>query len=459
MNTNRSITSRRGNILAALMFTLLCGALCMTLLTHSISSNRIMSIRRARRTSLIELENRLSLEIHNIFHALNRIAPTSSDNSTSDLFSHENFPDHCSDETCIQHDFDISRSAIGGMEKTLARDRILATRTCDSYAMEAEIRSTILDGRVPFQLIPFLLKAELPSGEMPRHWLNSMGVNLPGELVPVIRSENTALDLKSVTRLALDLGGLELTWKEIRGRLGFPISDEPLPGGVYIIPSPDCIHAILVQGDLNRLVFSSHQGYQRILMDHQGQEYAMEYEPEGTILDCWVSGSLSRITFSENIVINGDCLSVSTGQNQGEESKAFHPDSRLTLLVSGDVTITSSLEKDSLGIRKIPSPGISIITGKSGVISNGGNDISLTGTDRITLDAAMITNGVLRNEKSKVTINGSLCAGGLDNQGNITMSFSPGEQSILRELSAENIHLIQGIHLVRIEEVYRDDIN
>ena len=459
MNTNRLNTCRRGNILAALMFTLLCGALCMTLLTHSISSHKIMSIRRARRDAINELENHLTLEVHDVFHKLNRTDPQFIDNPTIDLLSHESFPDHCSDATCIQHNFNVQQSTICSMKKTYIHDRILASRTYDSFALEAEVSATILDGRVPFQLIPFLIQADLPENVTPRQWLDSQGVKLPGELVPVIRSEDMGLNLKSAAQQALDLGGLELTWREIRGRLGVPISDEPLPGGIYLVPGTDRIHAILVQGDLDQLEFSSHPGYQRIRLDHQGREYFMEYEPEGTILDCWVSGSLSRKTFAENIVINGNCLSVSTNRDQGDEGKAFHPDSRITLLVSGSVTITSSLEKESMGIRRIPSPGISIVSGKSGAISGGGSGIDISGTETITLDAAVISSGVIRNGRGEVRINGSLGVGGIDNQGEITLTFSPGDQPVLRELSAGNLCLIQGIHLLRMEEVFRDDIN
>jgi len=453
------IAGRRGNILAALLFVLLCGALCMTLLTHTIGHHHIMKIRRTRVAALAELQDQLCLESHQIFHTLNRVDLDALDEPAIELFSLQTFPDRVTGPVHLQHIFSQEKSTLGNMERTQAHVRILATQSKGPYCMEGEVSSTFLEGAVPTQHIPLLLKAEVPAGISSREFLASQGVRLPNTVVPKVKAGGFDLELKRLIQRALDLGNLQLTWSEIRRRLGMEVTEAPPPPGVYLVQDSEHVHAVLVQGDLDELAFSSHGGYQRVQMSQGSDTYTMEYEPEGAILDCWISDPISTCVFSECIVINGNCLSVATRHEPGKELRAFHADSRITLLVSGQVTVTSSLEKEGLGVRRIPSPGISIVCGKNGVVNAGDQDIRLSAGDHSVLDASLITAHEVKNGKGSVRINGSICAGGLDNSGEIELAFVQGRQEVLEELSVRNLRLIHNIKLLRIEEVRRDDID
>lgn len=459
MKEKTLIEGSRGNILAAMLFVLLCGALCMTLLTHSIGHHRIMKIRRTRVAGLAELHDQLSLEIHQVFDTLNHVDLTSLEDPAAELFSLQTFPDRTSGSTRLQHFFSHENTSLGNLERLHAHARILATQSKGPYCMVGEIQSTFLQGAIPIQHIPLLLKAEVPAGQSAREWLSTRGVRLPGTVVPTLKAGGFDLELKRLIQRALDLGDLELTWSEVRRRLGLEVTEAPPPPGIYLVRDRERIHAILVQGDLNELKFSSHTGYQRIELTRGTRIYAMEYEPEGTILDCWIPDPLSTTVFSECIVVNGNCLSVATRHEPGEELHAFHPESHITLLVSGKVTVTSSLEREGLGVRRIPAPGISIVCGKSGAINAGDQGIHLSAGDHSVLDAALISTHELKNGKGSIRINGSICAENLDNSGEITFNFAKGQQGLLEELAVHNMRLIQSIKLLRIEEVRRDDID
>jgi len=446
-----------GSILAALLFTLLCGALCLTLLTHSIGHQRIMAIRRGHAAALLGLEDHLGLEIHHIFDTLNLADLNSFDDPVQELFSKDTFPDRTSGPARLRHDFRIFRSTTGGLERIKAFARIFATQIRGPYTMEAEIQGTFLAGSIPTQIIPFLLKAEVTAGISSRDWLHSQGVQVASTVVPLVKPEDFNLDLKRLTQRSLDLGDLELTWSEIRRKLGLPALEAPPPDGIYLVRDPECVHAILVQGDLDQLEFSSYPAYQCIRLTRGNTTLHMEYEPKGTIIDCWIPDPLSTTVFAECIVINGNCRSVATCRDQDENAKAFHPDSHILLLASGRVTVTSSLEREGLGIRRIPAPGISIVCGKSGALNAGGEGIQLSGPDGIALDASLITTGVLSNGDGAVQVNGSICAGGLDNTGEIKFTFVPGGQPLLQNLTVHNLRMIQGIQVLRIEEVRQDD--
>ncbi|MBN1197460.1 MAG: hypothetical protein JXA62_08650 [Candidatus Aminicenantes bacterium] len=459
MKKNILIEGCRGNILAAMLFVLLCGALCMTLLTHSIGHHRIMKIRRMRAAGLAELQDQLSLEIHRVFDTLNHVDLYSLEDPAVELFSLQTFPDHTSGSARLQHFFSHENTSIGNMDRIQVRLRVLAAQIKGRYCMEGEIQSTFLQGAVPIQHIPLLLQAHVPAGRSAREWLSTQGVRLPGTVVPTLKAGGFDLELKRLVQRALDLGNLELTWSEVRRRLGLEVTEAPPPPGIYLVRDSECIHAVLVQGDLNKLEFSSHPGYQYIKMTQGTNTYILEYEPEGTILDCWIPDPLSTTVFSECIVINGNCYSVATRQEPGKEIRAFHPDSRITLLVSGQVTVTSSLEREGLGVRRIPSPGISIVCGKTGAINAGDQGIQLSTGNHSVLDAALISAHDLTNSENSVHINGNICAGNLDNSGEITFTFARGQQDLLEELTARNIRLIQSIKLLRIEEVRRDEID
>lgn len=458
MKMCRWFQKRRGNILAALLLTMLCGTLCMTLLTHTIGHQRIMQIRRSRAIALAELSDSLNLETHQMFQTLNQADLHSLQNPAKILFSPQTFPDHDSDSVRFSHCFSIHFHANGNLKTSFARDRILCRQQEGPFAMEAEIGCTFLRGAVPVQRIPLLLKAEIPDEITTRSWLRSMGVEISSGAVPVVQPEGFDLNLKSLAQHALDLGDLELTWAEIRRRLNLPVMDTPLPPGVYLVRDPQRVHAVLVQGDLDKLEFAGYPAYQLIRLTRGHDTYQLEYSPGGGILDCWISDSLTAAEFSESVVINGDCRSVQVLSETGTPPPAFHCDSRILLLVSGKVCIDSSLKRDELGVRKISAPGLSIVCGKSGVFQAGTQGIHITAKDNVILDAGLITSGVLINSAGSLNVNGGVCAADLENAGRMQVTPVAGDHPILGNLTVQNLNMIESIRLLRIEEVPRDDM-
>ena len=454
MKTLSDKTRMRGNILVALLFVMLFATLSITLLTHSIGHQRIMRIRTLRSRALSSVRDDLNMEMHHVFSTTNHMDLSALVQPSRGIFSTENFPSRQTNMTDLAHDFTFRDSSCAGMEHHDVIDRIRATARHDPYEMEGEIQCRILSGAIPLRLVPIFLTGELPASTSAREWLWHRNVSVDGSTVPIVRETPITLDIKRIAINALHLEGTDLTWSEIRSRLGLPIMEAPPPPGVYLLRDLERIDAILVQGDLTKLGFCRTDAGQAIHLEQGGHTYVLEYEPEGTVVDCWDMAPISTTVFSECIVVNGNCPRISTIQDKEKPGKAFHPDSDIVLLVTGESAITSSLESDHLGIRHTSPPGLTLICGKSGILDQGESGITVDSGEDVTLDTSLITSGIISTSKESVNIHGTLCAGTLENKGKVSVEYAAGENRLLDDLLTHHLCLVQRIFLSRIEEVY-----
>jgi hypothetical protein len=179
------------------------------------------------------------------------------------------------------------------------------------------------------------------------------------------------------------------------------------------------VKCIFIQGDVERLVFSTADNIQKILVSKGGVAHEYHYKPrENYFINCDNLTQESWL-FKERIVVNGNIWSL-----EQEGDAAFIETAHITLFASGTVIIRSNLvtKTKNLDLQKIMSTGLTLVCASGTLFDREDSKPEIRieppdGKNETCIEASIITDGKLTNESPKLEISGSIYSKDLENQG------------------------------------------
>jgi len=282
--------------------------------------------------------------------------------------------------------------------------------------LKSDIFIDLLTGNIPLYLIPFFLNADI---EVPEEfYLNENHIDIKSRGQFLIDDSPVNFDVTGFLADALNLQGSLLCWKEVRQKFGFEISDDPIEKGIYILEDEGRIQSIFIQGDLEKLIFSCDEEFQKMVLVQDGQSHSISYKPGEDYFQCWIPSIPVQTVFNQNIVVNGNLWGLEQGQKP-----AFLESAEIKLLVSGRTRISTSLESQSLEIEKIRLNNLTLIAGAHDLYNPDGSQpvVTIDAEEKTTIQANILVQGRFENRNSETEIVGSLFAREIINQGRLTI--------------------------------------
>jgi hypothetical protein len=321
----------------------------------------------------------------------------------------------------------------------------------------------ILSGKLPLTIFPFFMNrgTENPGPVDTETFLRENNVINKSNKKVVIDNIEAELGIHDFLINALKITGTNLSWREIREKFGFPPSDEPIPLGIYFLVEDGDLETIFIQGDIERMIFSTQNQLQKIRLIKNTVPYELYYKPGESYFDCWDYSVTGEILYKEKIIVNGSVWSI-----EQEGDGAFAELADLTLLVTGKAVIRSNLEtaEPNLSLRQSKLSNLKLVCGKEHLehlFDGGGTESGLVidnidKTDPTNLQVSVIVDGKFTNKDSQLKLSGSLYCKDLENTGTIEINHIDAPVSENNYFSTMDFKYINQFLIHFIEEVYYD---
>jgi hypothetical protein len=226
-----------------------------------------------------------------------------------------------------------------------------------------DIHIAVLAGHIPLSAIPFLLDKNLPPEERNNFKEeNNITFILPSReiLRPRMSFSDGSLIPQDATPLlekALDIEIFrpqDVSAARLRSVLGLEESEESVPEGVYLIRNDMGLGGVYVQGDVEEMVTAIEGSFQVISFRMESGLWTLKFSPSQsqTVFRSPEEEETFGLVPLGIIIIDGKVLSLGGGQvDQGgnvclisdQEIPSLLPGINLTLVASGEITITSHL--------------------------------------------------------------------------------------------------------------------
>jgi hypothetical protein len=229
----------------------------------------------------------------------------------------------------------------------------------------------LIAGRLPLASLPFVIGRKLDEAEKGSFLgANNISVIKPagGGLAPdiiagqagVIPEDATGL-LAQALRVKL-FRPQDLTAAKLRGLLGLPASDEPVPDGVYLIKDDLGLGAVFVQGDVEEMIPAVDRGWQVVCFRRDGREWLLRFSPaEGrTEFRTPEGASCFDLVPTGVVIVNGRIGALGGGKIEPDgrvvmererEAACVLDGVRLSIISSDKVTISSHLILEGVNWR------------------------------------------------------------------------------------------------------------
>ncbi|MBW1717000.1 MAG: hypothetical protein JRJ77_14470 [Deltaproteobacteria bacterium] len=216
---------------------------------------------------------------------------------------------------------------------------------------------TLFTGNIPLSALP-LLKDKNTNHTPEKEFLekNNISVFSSGEdgsapkiylsedeLIPDTASEQIreALNIKIFKPQ-------DLSDQKLRQILGLEITDEPVPGGVYLIKDDLGLGGIFIQGDVEEMILALEQDYQIIKITHEAGVWILKFNPQ-TNETCFITPLETQyfdLTPKGIVIVNGGIKSLGGGfaNSSGEIEMLGQEEQVPSVLNSVNLTIISSEE-------------------------------------------------------------------------------------------------------------------
>ncbi|UCH92522.1 MAG: hypothetical protein JSV88_19810 [Candidatus Aminicenantes bacterium] len=413
----------KGNIVISLVFVIFLAFVGISLLTFSIMHTRIV---KARTLKLVETDKIYQGLIYYLHHFREKIFAENIrdfNQPEEEYFNTTYFPDSTTvnNEHLITHSFDYFEVPKIGYKKTRVTVTIDVSSTLYNYALNSEVFIDILSGRVPLTVFPFFMNIG-SGGQAPvdaNTFLKEKNIINKSNKNVVVGDVEVDLDISHFLVDALKITGTNMSWREIREKFGFPLSDEPIPEGIHLLVEEGAVQSVFIQGNVDRMIFSTQDNIQRIRLIKNSVPYELFYKPKETYFQCWDYSIDENILFMEKIIVNGSVWSI---QQEGEA--AFNQLSDITLLVFGKAVIRSNLETgfDQFSLKESKFSNLKLACGKEYLFDQGNTEPgvvvdTMANQDKTELRVSVIVDGKFTNNSSKLNLSGSLYCKDLENNG------------------------------------------
>jgi len=415
----RGFCDNKGNIVIALLLVMFLTFLGLSLLGFSIFHTWVRSARTQRITETDRMRRELIYYLHTFREKVFSQDLRSFMNPAADYFNKDYFPDTSvsagsgsGGNMVIKNSFTNLVFPKEFYTKTRIIDRINVSSSKNNYSINAEVFIDMASGQIPLTFFPFF--PDKP-GEAPGIVENMDG----GSPVMALNGVEVEFNVSEFLLNCLEVQGTALTWAAMREKFGFEVSDDPIPEGIHLLVGDNQVKCIFIQGDVERLVFSTADNIQKILVSKGGVVHEYHYKPgENYFID---RDNLTEEPwlFKERLVVNGNIWSL---EQVGDA--AFAEAAHITLFASGTVVIRSDLvtTTKNLNLQKIMSTGLTLVCASGTLFDR--EDLKpgiriepKDGADDICIEASILTDGKLTNESPKLEISGSIYCKDLENQG------------------------------------------
>ena len=454
----------KGNILISVIFVTFLAFVGISLLTFTVMHTRIV---RARTMKLVKTDQIYQDLIYYLHHFREKVFNEKIQDFSQpgqDYFNATYFPDLITKNNHqIIHSFDYFEIPKNYYTKTRIIVTLDAFSTTDNYWMNSQVFIDILSGKIPLTVFTFFMNrgTENPSPVDAETFLRENNIINKSDKKVVIDEIEAELGMHEFLIDALKITGTNLSWREIREKFGFPPSDEPIPQGIYFLVEDGVLESVFIQGDIERMIFSTRDQTQKIRLIKNTVPYELYYKPQESYFTCWDYSVTGDMVFKEKIIVNGSVWSI-----EQEEDGAFAELSDITLLVTGNAVIRSNLEtaESYLSLRQSKLSNLKLVCGKehleplfdwgdteSGVVID-----NVDKTNPTNLLVSVIVDGKFTNKDQELKLSGSLYCNDLENTGTIEITHMDAAVPEKNYFSTIDFKYINQFLIHFIEEVNYD---
>lgn len=406
----------RGGMILATLFVVFLSMAGMALLTHTLIHQHVLSARIKKISETERIFQELIWYQHHFREKVFNDHIVQIPSPESDYFNTDTFPSTQVNKALIENSFSSHTLDYSQYRRIRIMDHIQIHSLKGNRHLKSDIIIDLLTGNIPIYLIPFFLNADI---EVPEEfYLNENHIDIQSRGQFLIDDFPVNFDVTGFLADALNIQGSLLGWKEIRQKFGFEISDDPIEKGIYILEEGGRIESVFIQGDLEKLIFSCDEEFQKVAFVQDGQSHSIRYKPGEDFFQCWIPAIPVQAVFNQNIVVNGNLWSLEQGQKQ-----AFTENTEIKLLVSGQTVISTSLENQSLEIEKIRLNNLTLIAGAHDLTNPDGKQPAVTVDtgEKTTIRANILVQGRFENRNDETEIVGSLFAREITNRGRLSI--------------------------------------
>ena len=442
--------NQRGNVALALLFAMLLAASGMALLTRGGDHLRVAAARCQRRLEASALEQALLLGLHRYREALAAAGPLAGSEPQAAFFSADAFPAWSEDGVAGRHEFRFRPwREEDGFRLMRVEDLVRTRRPGGRLEFAGRAGVELLAGDIPANEIGLLVSDPQASDAVA--YLAGRGVTHAGSLLPLAGCLGVQADPGKLLCAALGLPVEVPDWRRIREAFSLPASSAPVPPGVYLARSGEEVQAVYAEGDLERLAFAAGSGRQEIAFERGGRRLEMSYLPGAAGLS-WSGGEgpdVAGCRFAGRIVVHG-----SVGAVEQEGATAFLTGSRIELLASGRLVVTTGLESENLALGEPRLPKLLLLTCGEDFFGGGqvDADVAFVHDGETIVEAQVIAAGSLVNGEGSVRISGGVIAGGIGNRGQVRVEGAAGDFALGRALRLPGLRMLRDFCVDFIEE-------
>lgn len=410
----------------AMVFILFTAFVAISILGHTITHTRILGSRLKKINQTTGIIQETIRYLHDFAEKIFSEQNSGLLSPDRRYFNPDFFPDVRLKQMVIKNHFGFQEFANPLFKKTRITNTIFVSAETNNRLIKSGAAVDILSGKIPLALIPFFVHQKINTAE--ENYLSENRIDLINTQNPVINDIPIDFDISDFLIDSLKISGETLSWSKLRERFGLEISDEPLKQGIYLVSEGDAIESVFIQGDLQRLIFTAGDDTQKLEFHLQDGTYELTYIPGEPYFFCPDPLIGNCLLFKEKIIVNGNVWSL----EQGHGTRAFREDSNLTLLVSGQTVIRTSLETRNLDLKKLKLNNLTLVCGHHSLFDPPETParILVESNDQIHVQASVLVNGILENNSEQLQITGSLFADEIRNQGRIQLSArKPGNSS------------------------------
>jgi hypothetical protein len=441
-----------GLIITSILFITLISFIGISILSSTIFHTKIIGAREKRSIDVNFLNANLIKYLHNFREKIYLTNLNKFNSVSDDFFNTKNFHDKRDGAGIVKNKFNNIIKYKNKYSAVIINDRVISSSNNIKLKLEAIINIDILSGNIPISKIPLYISNQFSKSKESFLADNKIKVNFSGFFTK--KDVRTNLKFNNFLTKFLQLEGCILNWKSIRKSCGIEISDMPLPIGVYPFFNKvydNRLEGVFIQGDVQKIMFSTEDNRQKLIITQSNKEYLIEYEPKKYNLKYWGSEFEEIILFKEKIIINGNVYSLISN-----EEFAFLNTTDMCLYASGIVYINSSLSSnDSL------CSNLKIITGSNQFFKktkqSGQIIINNTNTGTPTrLSISVIATERLINKASDTAIIGSIYTKELNNKGCLRITGSNRTNGNDVFFTTEKFTFIKDFNFSLNGEVYYD---
>jgi len=440
--------NRRGNIIISLMFALLVSFSGLALLTHSLLHIKIIGARRSKWQVSGGLEQALLLQLHRYWQRLANSDMNQFSAPENDFFNTVNFPDTDEGGFQVKNHFSLHPLTPGnGFLKIRIFNRLASSRENSRLAYCGQASVDLLKGDIPLSEFALLVNKEI--AETQAAYLAGKGVEWSGPLIPLPGKPVVEGDCRRLLAETLQLQGQFPDWCQIREKFNLEPGDAPIPSGIYLALTAGFVEAVFVEGDLQKLEFTTASGRQSIVFWQDNRSFELSYQPGQESMLWSGKESVSGYMFAEKIIVHGNIWAIEQSGNA-----AFTADSKIQVLASGKMVVSSELEGENLGLQKTKFANLLLMTTAKDFFSGDeiNADIILAVGADSTIEAHLLAAGKLIHGDGLLKLSGSLIAGDIQNSGRLQVRALAGQFDFPACLSLKNFQCLQNFRVHFITE-------